>query len=347
MRTARASAAAIGLLLLLAGTAPAAGRPLRALARGRGLAVGAAVGVRPLAADPAYRRALAREFDVCVAENAFKWSALRPSPGRYDFRGADAIAAFARRNGMRLRGHTLVWHEQLPAWVPARVHTRDEAVALLREHIETVMGRYRGRVWAWDVVNEAVANDGAGLRAESFWHKTIGPDYVELAFRFARAADPRARLYYNDFDAEGLNPKSDRVYELLRDLKRRGVPVDGVGWQMHVQSGFRTTADHRENARRLAALGLELSVTELDVRVPLPATPEALAAQAETYGDVTSFCLDTPGVRALVTWGFTDAHSWVPGFFKGTGAALPFDERLRPKPAYAAIARALAARPAR
>lgn len=316
--------------------AAAAGDGLRVPAERRGFHVGAAVNATALANERPYRATLGREFNVCVAENVFKFGPIHPAPDRYDFAAADAIADFAREKGMKLRGHTLVWYQQLPAWVTQGTFTRDEAIEILRQHISTVAGRYRGRVWAWDVVNEAVLDDGTP-RVASFWYRTIGPDYVEMAFRFAHEADPDALLYYNDYDAEGMNPKSDGVYALVRDLKAKGVPIDGVGWQMHVENGFRIGDEHRANARRLVALGLELSVTELDVRVRLPATAASLATQATTYRDITSFCLTEPGFTALLTWGFTDKYSWVPGFFNGYGSALIFDRRYRAKPAYRAM----------
>jgi endo-1,4-beta-xylanase len=320
----------------------AAGEPLRVPAERRGFYVGAAVAIGPLRGERVYQKTLAREFNVVVAENAFKFESVHPQPGIYTFDDADAIADFARANGMRLRGHTLVWHNQLPLWARASDYDRDEAIALLRDHVTTLVERYRGRVWAWDVVNEAIADDGS-LRTNSFWYQTIGPDYVEMAFRFAHDADPDALLYYNDYGAEGLGRKSDAVYALVADLLARGVPVHGVGWQMHVVNGFRTSAEHRANAARLSALGLELSVTELDVRTSLPATAAALDLQAETYRDVVSFCLSEPAFAALVTWGFTDRHSWIPGFFEGYGAALPFDDEYAKKPAYFAMRERLAA----
>jgi endo-1,4-beta-xylanase len=335
-----AGVVALALAPSRSGASPTA-EPLRVPAERRGFYVGAAVDATPLASESAYRATLAREYNVCVAENVFKFEALHPAPGTYDFAASDAIADFARANGMKLRGHTLVWHNQLPAWVTGGSFTRDEAIAILRDHIATVAGRYRGRVWAWDVVNEAVLDDGSP-RTSSFWYRAIGPDYVEMAFRFAHEADPDARLYYNDYGAEGLGAKSDAVYALVRDLKARGVPIDGVGWQMHVVEGFRIGDEHRANGRRLAALGLELSVTELDVRLPLPATAAALADQAATYRDVTGFCLAEPAFAALVTWGFTDKYSWIPGFFRGYGAALVLDERYGAKPAYTAMRETLA-----
>jgi endo-1,4-beta-xylanase len=314
---------------------------LREAASNGKLAVGAAVDARALRSEGEYRETLAREFGVCVGENAFKFERIHPQRGRYAWTAADEIEQFAEQHGMRLRGHTLVWHNQLPAWVKGGSFTRDEAIALMREHITTVMGRYKGKVWAWDVVNEAVADDGSGLRKTSFWYTSIGPDYVEMAFRFAREADPGAQLYYNDYDAEHAGPKADAVYALVRDLRERGVPIDGVGWQMHVRAGATITDGYRENARRLAALGLRLQITELDVQIALPVTAEKLAAQASTYREVVTFALAEPAFDAVVLWGFTDKHSWIPRFFKGYGAALPLDERYRPKPAYGAILDAL------
>jgi endo-1,4-beta-xylanase len=159
--------------------------PLREHAARRGFHVGAAVAVRPLGNDPLYRDTLRREFNMVVAENAFKWGELRPSRRRFDFRGADTIVDFARANRMTVRGHTLVWHRQVPRWLTAGKFTRDEVVNLLRQHIHAVVGRYRGRVAAWDVVNEAVDDETGALRVDSFWHRALGPEYIELAFKFA------------------------------------------------------------------------------------------------------------------------------------------------------------------
>jgi endo-1,4-beta-xylanase len=319
------------------GTASADGEPLRVSAARREFFVGAAVSMSPLRTERAYQNTLAREFNVCVAENAFKFANTHPARTAYSFADTDALVAFARANGMRLRGHTLVWHQSLPNWLKKGKFGREEAIAILRDHILTLVGRYRGKVWAWDVVNEAVADGSASLRTESFWYRTIGPDYIELAFRFAHEADPGAILYYNDYGGEGMGAKSDGVHNLVRGLKEKGVPIHGVGWQMHVENGFQITPGHRENARRLAALGLELSVTELDVRIDMPVTADELASQATTYRDVLAFCLSEPNFKALLMWGFTDRYSWVPKFFPGKGAALIFDRRYRPKPAYEAL----------
>lgn len=312
---------------------------LQALAAQRDFYIGAAIAVDPLRREPSYRETLQREFNAAVAENAFKFDALHPARDRYDFKDADLIADFAQRNGMKLRGHTLVWHKQLPAWVTNGSFTRAEAIALMRDHITTVMTHFRGKVWAWDVVNEAMEGKDEPLRTDSFWYQKIGPDYIRLAFEFARAADPDAILYYNDFDAEDMGTRSKHVYNLVRDLKQRGTPIDGVGWQMHIDDNFKINGDHRKNARRLGELGLELSITELDVRTKTDGTPSA--KQSAVYRDVATFCLTEPNCRAVILWGVTDKHSWVPAFFPGYGDALIFDADYRPKPAYAALRDAL------
>ena len=325
------------------GDARAQGDPLRAYAQRRGLYVGAAVNMSPLGNETAYRETLGREYNVVVAENAFKFDATHPAQNTYNFTNTDALVAFAEANGMRVRGHTLVWHNQLPGWLTGGNFTRDEVIAILRDHVHTLVGRYRGRVWAWDVVNEAVADGSSSLRTNSFWFQKIGPDYIKLAFRFAQEADPDAVLYINDYGTEGLGAKSDGVYNLVRDLRRQGVPVHGVGWQAHFTHGFRVSPDHRANAERLRALGVEISITELDVRMPLPASPDKLATQATSYRELAEFCLSEPACVALLTWGFTDKYSWIDSFFPGQGAALPFDAAYQPKPAYDALRQALAA----
>jgi endo-1,4-beta-xylanase len=316
---------------------------LQALAKRREFYVGAAVAMEPFKKEKDYQETLKREFNILVAENAFKFDAVHPAKGSYNFADTDALVSFAEANGMKLRGHTLVWHSQLPSWLTEGSFSRDEAIAILKDHIATVVGRYRGKVWAWDVVNEAVAEKGGALRTDSFWRRKIGPDYIRLAFQFAHEADPAAILYYNDFSAEDMGDKSKGVYNLLRDLKQRGVPVHGVGWQMHVESGFKTKPDHSKNAQRLAELGLELTITELDVRMKLPATPEALAKQAASYRDVAGFCLSEPNCKALLLWGFTDKHSWIPSVYSTEGDALIFDADYKPKPAYLSLKEALQA----
>jgi endo-1,4-beta-xylanase len=330
----RTCTAALGLAALATLVEAA---PLRDSASARGLHLGAAVAMGPLRNEPAYSDTLRREFNMVVAENAFKMDALRPSQTTFNFTDADALVAFAEQNGMAVRGHTLVWHSQLPGWLTGGGFTRDQTIAILRTHIQTVMGRYRGRIVQWDVVNEAVADGTGQLRTDSFWYQRIGPDYIALAFQFAREADPTAALYYNDYEAEGLGQKSDAVFNLVSGLRTQGVPVDGVGWQMHKVNPFRIQSQHVQNAQRLAALGVDVAITEMDVRIALPADASELQQQALAYGDAVRFCLEQPNCSALVLWGFTDKYTWVPGVFPGFGEPLIFNATYQAKPAYTAL----------
>ena len=319
---------------------------LRALAAARGFWIGAGdIHISPLSADAQYRDVLAREFNILTPGVAMKFSEVQPDIDRFTFDTADAIVAFARAHDMRVRGHTLVWHEALPHWLTAGQFGRDRLAAILKDHIVTEMGHFRGRVSAWDVVNEGL--DGDGTLRDTIWLRALGPDYIDQAFRWARQADPDVPLFYNDFGAEGMGPKSDGLYRLVRGMLERGVPIRGVGLQMHVSldDGPRP-ADIAANMRRLTALGLEIQITEMDVRIQDTPGPlaEKLAAQASYYHDILRACLTVPRCTALLTWGFSDRDSWIPGFFGHADAPLLFDAAFAPKPAYQALARALAGR---
>jgi endo-1,4-beta-xylanase len=318
--------------------------PLRALMARHNRLVGSAVG-RSFGAVGAdgerYRAVLRREFSVLTAENDMKHSRLQPARGEYHFGRADSLVAFAEANGMKVRGHTLVWHRQLAGWLTSGSWTREQAIALLNEHIGTVAGRYRGRLAAWDVVNEAI-DDDATFRS-TFWSRAIGEDYIERAFRAARAADPTALLFYNDYNIEGLNPKSDSTYALLKGLLARGVPVQGIGFQGHFRVGELPARDAlMRNFARFAALGLKIHITELDIRVPQPSTAADLQKQAQDYRDIFEVCLQTAACEMVLLWGYTDRDSWIPGSFPGWGDALIYDRAFQPKPAYQSIAELLA-----
>ena len=328
------------LLLALSPVIVAEAQTLRSAADTKGLHIGAAVNITPFRNEPIYTQTLSREFNMLVAENVMKFDAIHPAQNTFNFTDADALVSFAQTNNMVVRGHTLVWHSQIPGWVTSGNFTRDQVIAIMRDHIMTVMGRYRGMVKYWDVVNEAMGDNGQ-LRPESFWLQKIGPEYIAMAFQFAHEADPDAILYYNDFNAEGSGTKSDAVFNLVSGLVTQGVPINGVGWQMHQINPFRIQQAHRTNAQRLASIGLEVSITEMDVRISLPTTQQELDEQALAYGDVVQFCLTQPNVKTLVTWGFTDKFSWIPGFFNGFGDALELDANYQPKPAYTAMLSAL------
>jgi endo-1,4-beta-xylanase len=307
----------------------------------RGVWVGACVAAAPFAAEPEYAETLGRECNVVTPENEMKWGPIHPTPDGYDFARADAIVQFAQSRGMAVHGHTLVWHNQNPAWLVDQAGSRDAAIRILRDHIAAVAGRYAAAVDVWDVVNEAVGDDGT-LRA-TLWRERIGPEYLEIAFRAAAEAAPRARLVYNDYGAEPVNAKSDGIYRLLSDLLSAGVPVHGAGFQCHLTDAGVDLDRFAKNLERFGGLGLALYVTEMDVRLPLPATPESLARQAAIYRGVLETCLAQPSFRGFQTWGIADRHSWIPRRFPGSGAALPFDEQYRPKPAYHELRRCLMA----
>ncbi len=312
---------------------------LRDLADGHGLRVGAAMNLTALRTEPRYGEALAREFDIVTPENEMKWAEIHPQRLTYDFADADEIVAFAAARGMVVRGHTLVWHEQNPSWLNAV--SGGEMADVLRDHIAAVVGRYAGRyVAAWDVVNEAVDDDGT-LR-NTIWRQRLGNGYVDTAFRLAHAADPDATLVYNDYGTETINVKSTAVYSLLRDMVARAVPVHAVGFQMHITTAGIDLESFRENIRRFASLGLQIHITELDVRSQLPPN---LIAQADVYRSVLDVCLEFSACKTFQMWGFTDAHSWIPDRFPGFGAALIFDENYRTKPAYDALSDRLSLAP--
>lgn len=313
---------------------------LRQLADQCNIMIGTCVSYNALKRDSVYRNILAQEFNIVTPENELKFEPVHPAPTRYVFQQADEIISFAEANGMKVRGHTLVWHNQLPQWITKGEYTKEEWVEILREHIHTVVERYRGRIYAWDVVNEAFSDDGK-LR-ETVWLKNIGPEYIELAFRWAHEADPDALLFYNDYGIEGVNEKSNAVYNFIRELLNKGVPIHGVGLQMHIGlEWYPDPSSIAENIRRFRELGLKVEITEMDVRIKLPASNDDLARQAEIYKNILKTYLDSDSPDAFILWGFTDKYSWVSYSFSGYGSAVIFDESYEPKPAYYALKEAM------
>lgn len=339
MRTPRVVIAAAAALALCLPSIPASAHhadTLRALAARDHLRVGTAVDTDALAAEPGYRHLVGQQFSTVTPENVMKWQLVEPTRGTYDWAAADGLVRYAQRHGQKVRGHTLVWHSQLPDWLTGGSFTAAQLRALLHKHIVDEVHHFRGHIWQWDVVNEAFNDDGT-LR-DTIWSEAFGGDsYIADAFRWAHRADPHALLFYNDFNIEGVGAKSDAVYDLVRQLRHDGVPIDGVGVQTHldIQFGFPDTM--RQNLQRFAALGLDVAITEADVRVNVPATADELSKQASYYSQAMQACLAVRHCISFTVWGFTDAHSWVPGVFAGEGAACLYDENLRPKPAYFAV----------
>jgi endo-1,4-beta-xylanase len=314
---------------------PLPGPPLRELAKQRGIELGTAVRGDVQKRVRAYRQVIAREFSSVTPENEMKWDALEPDRGEYSFGAADAIVEHAREAGQKVRGHTLVWHAQLPSWV--RRLDAGELRQAMREHIRRVMGQYDGDVGVWDVVNEPIADSGA-LRRSVFMRR-LGEGFIADAFRTARVADKDAKLYLNEIGAEGINAKSNRLYEIVRGLKAAGVPIDGVGFQTHFNLDG-VPADFVANMQRFRALGLDVAITEADVGIRMPPDESKLRAQARIYSQIVRSCLEV-SCKSLTLWGFTDGRSWISETQAGMGAATLLDEELRPKPAFAAVQRAL------
>lgn len=320
---------------------PLPGPPLKQIAKAHGgLLVGTAADETGLRNEPGFREDLAREFAILTPENAMKWAFVEPERGKLDWAAADRAVDFARRHGLAVRGHTLVWYSQLPGWLQDGTFSAAQLRKVMDDHIATEMGRYKGRIRTWDVVNEAVADDGT-LRP-SVWSDTLGPSFIADAFTTARKADPKARLAINEIGAETLGRKSDKLLEIVKALKARGL-VDEVGFQSHFNLEHGVPKSMAENLRRFAALGVDVAITEADVALREPAGDDELRAQAGVYRDLVDVCRAVPRCDSLTVWGFTDRHSWIPDSSPGYGSATLLDDELRAKPAYRAFAAALAA----
>jgi endo-1,4-beta-xylanase len=297
--------------------------------------------------DASYSAILGSEFTQLQAENEMKFSALHPAANTYDFSAGDALVTFAQAHSMAVRGHTLVWHNQVPSWVTSGNYSSAQLSQILQDHITTVMQHYAGKVYGWDVVNEAFNDDGT--MRDTIWYDQpgigagFGTQYIEQALNWAHAADPSAKLFYNDYNDETLGLKSDAIYAMAQDFTTRGVPLDGIGFQFHVDLTFDNPgalASVASNFQRFAALGLELHITELDIRLS-DSSAASLAAQAKLYGELATICVQQPNCKVFQTWGFTDKYSWIPGFFPGMGWALLWDSNYQKKPAYTSVLTAM------
>ncbi|HEX6470688.1 MAG TPA: endo-1,4-beta-xylanase [Streptosporangiaceae bacterium] len=318
-------------------TAPAsrAAGGLGAAANAQGRTFGAAVAQSHLS-EAQYVSTWDNEFSGFTPENEMKWDTTEPSQGQFNFGAADQLVSHAQGAGMKIRGHTLVWHNQLPGWVSGLSGSAVQTA--MNNHINGVMGHFKGKIAYWDVVNEAFNEDGT--RRSDVFQQQLGNGYIETAFRTARAADPNAKLCYNDFNIEGQNAKSNAVFAMVQDFKSRGVPIDCVGFQSHFIVG-QIPGDLQANMQRFANLGVDINITELDIRMPTPASSANLQTQANNYATVVRACLAVSRCTSITTWGITDKFSWVPGTFSGQGAALLFDENYNKKPAYTSVLNAL------
>lgn len=319
---------------------------LRALAKARQRHVGVALATWHFS-DSRYSATARAEFDSLTAENEMKWQTVEPQPGSFAFEAGDKLVAFAEQQGMRVRGHTLVWHNQLAPWVNTLSGERLRSAMVA--HIQGTVGHWKGRIAQWDVVNEALADDGE-LRKESVFSQ-LGPGYIADAFHAAHEADPNAELVYNDYETEGdEGKKSDGMYRLVKQLKERGAPIHGVGFQMHVDPRrWPSVASIQRNFERYAALGLFIELTEMDIPVGelTGSAQEKLEQQKKIAHDIVAACLAVPACKAITFWGLADPQSWLAtprwGQLRGRGPHLPllFDADYRRKPVFDGVAAAL------
>lgn len=338
---------------------------LRDLARPRGLSFGTAVRSEKLGTDPALAALIAREADLLVPEWEGKWDALQPERGRFDFGPLREVLRFAQAHNQRVRGHALVWHEAMPAWLaPALAEGSAQAGEILETHIATVLAETRGTIRDWDVVNEAISAPPGGdnpspteddLRPTP-WLRALGPGYVEQALRLARQADPTLRLTLNEFGLYADTPwaeiKRERLLRVVRGLLDRNCPLDAIGLQGHLQMREPFRAEpFVQFVAALRAMGLAVLVTELDLREPdvLAPTIEARDAAIAEYAGAFLEAARAGGVRSFLVWGLTDRDSWLriePGVARGDGEATrghPYDAELRPKALRARLAQFFAA----
>lgn len=322
------------------------------------LTVGTAVTPENVDTTDVHAQLVMKHFGALVPGNAMKWDALEPKEGQYQWADADKIVEFAGLTGMRMRGHTLVWHQQTPAWVfqdPAdasKPASKDLLLKRLKTHIQTVVGHFKGQVESWDVVNEALSDKTGTLRtgAEgSKWFELLGPDFIAQAFRWAHEADPDAQLVYNDYNLESDATKRAAALKLVKDLKAQGVPLQAVGLQMHISIGYPALKEIQDTIAAFGALGVKVIVTELDVSIYADAkeakkavTADVLLAQAQRYKDLFTVFKAAAAkgiVDEVMIWGMADDGSWLDDFpVPGRkDAALLFDRQLQAKPAFWAL----------
>lgn len=317
------------------------------------------VAVSPAALKTDEAALIVKHFGSLTAENAMKMEPIHPGEKRYYWKDADAIVDFARANKMHVRGHTLCWHQQTPSWMftdsTGAAVTKEILLNRLKEHINTVVSRYKGRVYAWDVVNEVISDDSAAFYRPSLWYTICGEEYIEKAFQWAHEADPEAILFYNDYNTENA-VKREKIYRMLTFLKERGVPVHGMGLQGHWSLAHPSQAQLRESLRLFSSLKLDIQITELDVSVYpgdsapgevtkgelFPFTKEQEEKQIEQYKRIFAVLREFRNeISAVTFWNISDRHSWLDNYpVRGRkNYPLLFDRDLKPKKVYHEVTR--------
>jgi endo-1,4-beta-xylanase len=319
-------AAAAGAALLVASPASGAASTLAAAAQQSGRYFGTAVAANKLG-DSTYVGILNREFDMVTAENEMKMDATEPNQGQFSYGNADRIVNHVRNQGKRMRGHALAWHSQQPGWMQNMSGSSLRNAML--NHVTQVATYYRGKIYAWDVVNEAFADGSGGGRRDSNLQRT-GNDWIEAAFRAARAADPGAKLCYNDYNTDNWShAKTQGVYRMVQDFKSRGVPIDCVGFQAHFNSGNPVPSNYHTTLQNFADLGVDVQITELDIE-------GSGSSQAQQFQGVTQACLAVSRCTGITVWGIRDSDSW-----RSSGTPLLFDGSGNKKAAYNSVLSAL------
>ncbi|KAF2876395.1 endo-1,4-beta-xylanase precursor [Massariosphaeria phaeospora] len=286
------------------------------------------------------------EFGSITPENSMKWDATEPSRGQFSFSGADQVANFATQNNKQLRCHTLVWYSQLPSWVN-QINSNATLMSVMTNHINTVMGRYKGKCTHWDVVNEALNEDGTNR--DNVFLRVIGEQYLPIAFRIAAAADPAAKLYYNDYNLEYGDAKHQGALRIVKLVQSWGVKIDGVGLQGHLTSeptGTQSiitpsTEVLTKTLQDYADLNVDVAYTELDIRMKTPTSTQKLQAQADAWARVAQSCMNVQRCVGMTIWGVSDKYSWVPQTFSGEGSALLWTDNYQKKPAYTSFLNAI------
>jgi endo-1,4-beta-xylanase len=327
--------AALAVVPVMTTSATAAASTLKAAAEAQGKYFGTEV-TGNMIDNSTITNLAGQQFDMVTPGNEMKWDTTEPSNGSYNFGPGDSIVSFAKAHGMRVRGHNLVWQNQLPSWVSSL--PLNQVQQAMESHITAEVSHYKGEVYSWDVVNEPFNGDGSFV--DDVFYQAMGSGYIADALRTAHAADPGAQLYINDYGIEGENAKSNAMYSLVQSLLAQGVPINGVGFESHFILG-QVPSSMLANMQRFAALGVNVAVTELDDRIQLPATTADLNQQATDYATVVNDCLQVSRCVGISQWGVGDADSWIPGTFPGWGAATMYDQNYQPKPAYYAALSAL------
>ena len=322
---------------------------LRSLAAQVGLRIGTAI-IPQDVETPSFAAIGASQFSVVTPGNGMKWGVVEPTQGTFDWSQADQLVAFAQANHQLIRGHTLLWHNQLPDWLTTGVAngtiSNAQLTNLLHQHITTEVSRYRGKIWQWDVANEFFTDANPSvINPDDFWISHLGPGIISQAFIWAHQADPKALLCYNDYNIageDGSNAKSDAAFAWLKQELAAGIPISCVGDQGHLDTQFGFSGQRmQQDLARFATLGLKVAITEADVRTfvnnatdQVPTDNLATFAQPEEESQMLNACLAVRQCISFTVWGFTDADSWVPGFFTGEGYATIYDVNQQPKQAY-------------